>query len=127
MVRTITKEEVLKTIRERGNLDSETEDMSLSELRQLHQVLFERAVIAGREELGDRFDITVLKGRLDNTFEHMMENMCPNSIDFCNRKNCDNYDPDCVARKMKKQMKRLISEILRPSSVGPWTRSRAMW
>ena len=127
MVRTITKEEALKTIRERGNLDSEIEDMSLSELRKLHQALFERAVTAGRKKLGNRFDIAVLKGRLDNTFEHMRKNMCPNSIDFCNRKNCDNYDPDCVARKMKEQMKRLISEILRPSSIGPWTRSRAMW
>ena len=130
MVQTASKEEVIeliKVLKKKGNLDSETVSMNLDELRQLHQILFENAVKSGKEELGNRFDITVLRRKIDNTFEHMMENGCPNPIDFCNRKNCDNYDPECVARKIKTQMNRIISEILRPSAIGTWTHSRAMW
>ena len=121
------REDILKIINDRGSLDSKMRGMSLVELRQIHQLLFEEAVRVGREKLGSNFDINILKKKVDNAFEHLTKNMCPNPIGFCNRKNCDNYDPDCVARKIKDQMNRLASEILEPSSIGPWTHSRATW
>ena len=121
------REAILKIVNEKRNLDRETRNMNLVELRQVHQILFEEAVRVGREKLGNNFDINILKKKKDNAFEHTTRNMCPNPVGFCNRKNCDNYDPDCVARKIKDQMNRLASEILRPSSIGPWIHSRATW
>ena len=103
---------ILKAIREKGNLDSEVEDMNLAELRHLHKILFEEAIRAGRAELGSDFDITAMKRKIDNTFEHMYRNMCWLPIDFCNRNSCDNYDMDCVSRKIKDQIKRITLEIL---------------
>ncbi len=125
--RTIDREKALKIIREKGNFHEEIKRMDLTELRRLHQILFEEAVKAGRAEFGSNFDITTMKRKIDNTFEHMRRNMCSNPIDFCNRKNCDNYDPDCVARKIEDQINRLISEILNPSCVGYWINSKAKW
>jgi hypothetical protein len=121
------REEVLKSVREKGNLDSEIGVMNLAELRQLHQILFEEAVRSGRRKFSNDFDIEVMKGKIDNAFEHIRENMCTNSVVFCNRKNCDHYDPDCVKRKIRDQVNRLISEILEPSSVNSWVKSRATW
>ncbi len=111
------RKEIVRLVREKGNLDKETQNMNLAQLRQLHQILFEEAVKAGREELGASFDVNLLKEKMDNAAEHIRKNMCPNPVEFCNRKNCDDYDPDCVARKIRDQINRLISEILRPSSV----------
>ncbi len=113
------REEIIKIIDERGNLDSETKGMGLAELRRLHQILFEEAVRVGKEKLGEDFDVSILKKKIDNAFEHIRNNMCSNPVGFCNRKNCDNYDPDCVAKKIKNQIDRLVSEIIKPSSTGP--------
>jgi len=123
----IDREEVLKIVREKGNLDSEIRDMDLAELRQLHQVLFEEAVRAGKEKFGRDFDIAALRRKIDNTLEHMNSNICSNPIGLCNRKNCDHYAPDCVARKIRDQINRLISNILEPTSIGPWVQSKAIW
>lgn len=123
----IDREEILKIIREKGNLDEEVKKLNLTELRQLHQLLFEEAVKAGKAKFGSDFDIATMKRKIDNTFEHIRRNMCPNRIEFCNRKNCDNYDPNCVARKIEDQISRLVSEILNPSSIGFWTPSKARW
>ncbi len=109
------REEILRIVREKGSLDSETEGMSLAELRQLHQVLFEEAVRVGREKYGDNFSINALRRKIDNALEHIRRNMCRNTVEFCSRKTCDFYDPDCVARKIKDQINRLISEILNPT------------
>ena len=113
------REEILKIIDERVNLEKEIKDMGLVELRRLHQMLFEEAVRVGRKELGEDFDISILKKKIDNAFEHIRNNMCSNPVGFCNRKNCDNYDPNCVAKKIKNQIERLVSEIRRPSSISP--------
>ncbi len=109
------REKVLEIIREKGRLESEIEGMGLSELRQLHQMLFEEAVRTGKERLKDNFDLNGLKKKVDNAFEHIQENMCPNPVQFCNRKNCDYYDKDCVNRKIRNQINRIIWEILNPA------------
>ena len=108
--------EILKLVREKGSIDSEIENMSLAELRKVHQILFDEAVNAGRLAFGDNFDIELLKKKIDNTFEHMHKNMCMASIDFCNRNSCDHYNPRCVSEKLKDQIGRLISEILYASA-----------
>ncbi len=124
---TIKRKEILKAVREKGNLDQEVEDMNLPQLRKLHQILFEEAVRTGKEKFGKNFDISVLRRTINNTPEHMKNNVCPKPLEFCNRKNCDYYAPDCVANKIKGQIDSLILEILEPSSVGPWIQSKIMW
>ncbi len=110
------KEKALKIIRDKESLDDEIEDMGLFELRQLHQILFEEAIRAGKEHLGDNFSINVLRKKVDNTFEHMNTNMCSNPVQFCNRRGCDHYDRDCVTKKIRDQINRIASEILNLSS-----------
>ena len=109
-------EEIAGIFRDDGNLDILTGRMNLVKLRQLHQVLFDEAVKAGREKFGDDFSISILRKRIDNTYEHVLKNLCPLSIDVCNRNSCDNYDEDCVSRKIRDQINRIASEILSPSS-----------
>ena len=110
------RDDILKIFREEGSLNSLTWNMDLFRLKQLHQTLFEEAVKSGKERFGDDFNISVLRKRIDNTHEHMLKNMCSNPMEFCNGKNCDNYDPACVTRKIKDQMNRMVSEILNPNS-----------
>ncbi len=106
------KAEIMKMIRENRNLDSEMEHMSLAELRRLHKILFEEAIRVGRAEFGDNFDVAAMRRKIDNTFEHMHENMCSLPINFCNRNSCDYYDMDCITRKIKDQIDRIVLEIL---------------
>ena len=110
------REEILVAVREKGKLEIEIGGINLDELRQIHQILFEEAIRVGREELGEDFEITVLKKRIDNAVKHIRDNMCTNPVEFCNRKNCDNYDSECVTRKIEDQMNTLVSEICQPSS-----------
>ncbi len=110
------RKEVIKVFSERGSLDSVTENMGLVKLRQLHQVLFDEAIEAGKEKLGDDFHIDSLRKKLDNTYEHMLKNLCSLPIDVCTRNNCDNYDQDCVVRKIKDQINKIASEIHNPTS-----------
>ncbi len=113
----VMREKILKIIYEKGNLDSEIRDMDLNGLRRLHQILYEEAIEAGKGKFGENFYIGVLRKKIDNTFEHMAENMCLLPIDFCNRSGCDYYDPDCVTRKIKDQINTIIAEILNPTSI----------
>ncbi len=109
------REEILRLVREKGNLDSETDGMNLAELRRIHQILFEETIKTEKEKFGYAFSMGILKRKVDNATEHILRNMCRNSVEFCSRKTCDYYDPDCVSRKIRDQINRLISEMLSPT------------
>ena len=110
------REKILRAVREKGNLDSEVEGMDLVGLRQIHQILFEEAIRAGRMKFEANFSIDVLRRKIDNTFGHMQKNMCSSPIVYCSRNSCDSYDRDCVAKKIRDQINRITLEVLNPTS-----------
>ncbi len=118
-VATVDRDRVLRVIYGRGDLEDLTRDMDLKGLRKIHDILFDESIRISKEAEGESFNLGKLKARIDNTFEHHSREMCPVNIAYCTRNSCDDYDPECVSRKIKDQLRRMRDIILEKAALVP--------
>ncbi len=116
---TAGRDNVLEFIYSKDSLESFTEGMNLKQLRRVHDIFFDESIRISKEADRKNFGFGKLKASVDNTFEHHSKEMCTVNIAYCTRNSCDDYDPGCVSRKIKGQLRKMRDIILEKAALAP--------
>ncbi len=108
-------EEALEIIIAGAASASRFAELSLSQLRYLHSRSYETLVegIVRYEDLDQQTTIIRARRLIGNTLEYWSAQGCGQDINLCTRRDCDDFAPACIHRKICAQVMRAIEELHR--------------